>query len=131
MDEALAEYLRHLALEKNASPHTVKSYREDLTQALDFFRTRLAQQNPAPDRLTIRVLRAYLAWLHDQGYAKTTVARRVAAVRSWCRFLCRQGVLTANPADPLRGPRQDKNLPHFLSVEAVLPLLEAPLADTP
>src|SRR4051794_5756966 len=124
MDEALAEFLRHLALEKNASPHTVKSYREDLVQALDFFRGRLGQSNPAPDRLTVRVLRAYLAWLHEQGYAKTTVARRVAAVRSWCRFLCRQGTMTVNPADSLRGPRQDKKLPHFLSVEDVMRLLD-------
>src|SRR5216684_3175127 len=131
MEEALAEFLRHLALEKNASPHTVKSYREDLTQAIDFFRTRLAQQNPAMDRLTIRVLRAYLAWLHEQGYAKTTVARRVSAVRSWCRFLCRQGVLTTNPADGLRGPRQDRRLPHFLSEENLCRLLEAPPTDTP
>jgi integrase/recombinase XerC len=131
MDEALAEFLRHLALEKNASPHTVKSYREDLTQALDFFRARLGQQNPSPDRLTIRVLRAYLAWLHEQGYAKTTVARRVSAVRSWCRFLCRQGELSANPAAALRGPRQDKPLPHFLSVEDVMRLLDTPAADAP
>jgi integrase/recombinase XerC len=131
MDEALAEFLRHLALEKNASAHTVKSYREDLVQALDFFRTRLGQQNPAPDRLTTRLLRAWLAWLHEQSYAKTTMARRVAAVRSWCRFLCRQGVLTVNPADGLRGPRQDKKLPHFLGAEDVLRLLEAPPADTP
>src|SRR5262245_21700922 len=131
MDEALAEFLLHLALEKNASPHTVKSYREDLTQALDFFRARLGQQNAAPDRLTIRVLRAYLAWLHEQGYAKTTVARRVSAVRSWCRFLCRQGTLASNPADGLRGPRQDKKLPHFLSATDVGKLLEAPPADTP
>jgi integrase/recombinase XerC len=131
MDEALAEFLRHLALERNASPHTVKSYREDLTQALTFFRTRLGQQAAAPDRLTTRLLRAYLAWLHEQGYAKTTVARRVSAVRSWCRFLCRQGALSANPADGLRGPRQDKRLPHFLSAEDVTRLLEAPPADTP
>jgi integrase/recombinase XerC len=131
MDEALAEFLRHLALEKNASPHTVKSYREDLAQAVGFFRTRLGQQDPAPDRLTTRVLRAYLAWLHEQGYAKTTVARRVSAVRSWCRFLCRQGSLTANPADGLRGPRQDKKLPHFLALGDVMRLLEAPPADTP
>jgi integrase/recombinase XerC len=131
MDEAFAEFLRHLAVEKNSSPHTVKAYREDLAQALDFFRARLGQQNPAPDRLTTRLLRAYLAWLHEQGYAKTTVARRVSAVRSWCRFLRRQGVLSANPADGLRGPRQDKRLPHFLSVEDVLRLLDAPPADAP
>jgi integrase/recombinase XerC len=131
MDEALAEFLRHLALEKNASPHTVKSYREDLTQALDFFRTRLGQLSPGPDRLTTRLLRAYLAWLHELGYARTTVARRVCAVRSLCRFLCRQGTLTANPTDGLRGPRQDKKLPHFLSVEDVTRLVGAPPADTP
>ncbi len=131
MDEAFAEFLRHLALERNASPHTVKAYREDLAQALDFFRGRLSQQNPAPDRLTTRLLRAYLAWLHDQGYAKTTLSRRVSAVRSWCRFMCRQGVLSANPADGLRGPRQDKRLPHFLSVEDVSRLIDAPPADTP
>src|SRR5262249_17847810 len=54
-----------------------------------------------------------------------------SALRSWCRFLCRQGALTANPADGLRGPRQDKRLPHFLSVEDVVRLLGAPPADTP
>src|SRR5262245_59489875 len=93
MEAALADFLRHLALEKNASAHTVKCYREDLTQALGFFRTRLGAQAATPDRLTTRLLRAYLAWLHEQGYARSTVARRLAAVRSWCRFLCRQGVL--------------------------------------
>src|ERR1700745_2565311 len=77
MEEALAEFLRHLALEKNASAHTAKSYREDLTQALDFFRQRLASQSPEPGQLSTRVLRAYLAWLHEQGYAKTTVSRRL------------------------------------------------------
>ena len=131
MDEALAEFLRHLALEKNASPNTVKSYREDLTQAIEFFRTRLSGAAPGPARLTTRLLRAYLGWLHEQNYAKSTIARRVAAVRSWCRFLCRQGVLTSNPALGLRGPRQDKKLPHFLTREDLLRLLEAPPADTP
>src|SRR5947209_12205307 len=129
MEEALAEFLRHLGLEKNASAHTVKSYREDLTQALDFFRERSGKQSLEPGQLTTRLLRAYLAWLHEQGYAKTTLARRLAAVRSWCRFLCRQGVLTANPADGLRGPRQDKKLPHFLAEKAMTHLLAAPPAD--
>src|SRR5438445_9331384 len=129
MDEGVAEYLRHLALEKNASAHTVKSYREDLNQAVDFFRGRLSGQTLELRHLTTRPLRAYLAWLHDQGYAKTTIARRIAAVRSWCRFLCRQGILQANPADGLRGPRQDKKLPHFLSEADILRLLDAPPAD--
>src|SRR6266851_5349597 len=128
MEEALAEYLRHLALEKNSSSHTVKSYREDLVQALGFFHTRHAEQ---PTQLTTRLLRAYLAWLHDQRYAKSTIARRLAAMRSWCRFMCRQGVLAANPASGLRGPRQDKKLPHFVQREDMIRLLATPPAITP
>jgi integrase/recombinase XerC len=131
MENALGEFLRHLALEKNSSAHTVKSYREDLTQALTFFRTRLSDKDPALRHLNTRLLRAYLAWLHEQGYAKTTIARRLAAVRSWCRFLCRQGLLESNPADGLRGPRQDKKLPGFLSEVDLGTLLATPSLDTP
>jgi len=54
MEEALADFLRHLGLEKNASAHTVKSYREDLTQAVEFFRTRLNGQAAGPEALTTR-----------------------------------------------------------------------------
>jgi integrase/recombinase XerC len=130
MDAALAEFLRYLGLEKNASGNTIKSYREDLTQALEFFRGRLGERSPAASQLTTRLLRAYLAWLHEQGYARTTVARRMAAVRSWCRFLCRQGTLSANPAVGMRTPRQEKKLPHFLSEDALSRLLEMPPAGT-
>ena len=131
LDEALAEFLRYLAVEKNASAHTVKSYREDLTQAVSFFRSRPGGASLNASDLTTRLLRSHLAWLHDQGYAKSTVARRLAAIRSWCRFLCRQGALATNPAGGLRGPRQDKKLPHFVSGEDMLRLLAAPSAETP
>jgi integrase/recombinase XerC len=131
MEEALAEFLRHLALEKNSSTHTVKSYREDLMQALEFFRGKLGEQTADPSRLNARLLRAYLSWLHEQGYARSTIARRLAAVRTWCRFLCRQGQLASNPAVGLRGPRQEKKLPHFLTRDDLLRLLEAPPADSP
>jgi integrase/recombinase XerC len=131
MDEALAEFLRFLGLEKNASAHTVKSYREDLTQAITFFREQLPAMAGNPSQLNSRALRAYVAWLNQQGYAKSTVARRVSAVRSWCRFLCRQGSLSSNPSDGLRGPRQEKKLPHFLSEADLVRLLQTPPADTP
>jgi integrase/recombinase XerC len=129
MNEAVADFLRFLALEKNASELTVKSYREDLTQAATYLRD--TYQIEEPGRLSSRHVRAFTVWLHEQGYAKTTVARRIAAVRSWFRFLCRQGTLTANPADGLRGPRQDKKLPHFLGENALAKLLEAPAQVTP
>ena len=60
MEAALADYLRHLGIEKNSSAYTVKSYREDLTQALSFFREKLGSTDAKPDRITTRLLRAYL-----------------------------------------------------------------------
>ena len=129
-DEALADFLRHLALEKNASAYTVKSYREDLSQAVEFFRERLGGKGE-PGQLSSRLLRAYLVWLHDQGYARTTMARRIAAVRSWCRYLCQRGNLSANPAEGLRGPRQEKKLPKFLAEDAMARLLETPGTEAP
>ena len=129
MRESLAEFLRHLGVEKNASPHTVKSYREDLLLALSFFQERLGSQDPRPSQLTTRLLRAYLANLTEQNYARSTIARRLASVRSWCKFLCRQGTLSTNPALGLRGPRQEKKLPHFLAQAETATLLAAPAND--
>lgn len=131
LTEALVEYLRHLGLERGASEHTVKSYREDLSQALAFFRERAGSDSPEIGSLTVRHLRAYTSWLTDQGYAKSTIARRLASIRSWCRFLCRHGVLQSNPADGLRGPRQDRKLPHFLTSDDIGRLLSAPDVTTP
>jgi len=131
MEEALAEFLRYLALEKNASAYTVKSYREDLTQALLFLRDKAGVRAKEPRQVSTRHVRAYLAWLHEQKYSKATIARRMAALRSWFRFLRRQGTVEGNPADGLRGLRQDKHLPHFLSEEALSRLLETPPCGTP
>ena len=130
MDECLAEFFRYLALEKNASDLTVKSYREDLTQAVDFFRSQGLGNSPKPSQITSRHLRTYTGWLHDQGYAKTTIARRQAAVRSWFRYLRRQGLVEQNPTDGMRTPRQDKKLPHFLAEKAMSQLLDAPSVET-
>ncbi len=126
LEQGLADFLTHLGLEKNSSAQTVKSYREDLTQALGFLRDQLKKSSVEPRDWTTRTLRSFVAWLHEQGYAKTTIARRLAAVRSFGKFLCRQGVLKSNPAEALRGPRQDKKLPHFLTVADVRKLLAAP-----
>jgi len=126
LEQGLAEFLTHLGLERNASDKTVKSYREDLTQALEFARERLAKSHVDPDDWNTRLIRAFVAWLHEQGYAKSTIARRLAAVRSFGKFLSRQGVLDENPARGLRGPRLDKKLPHFLTLGDVQKLLVAP-----
>jgi integrase/recombinase XerC len=126
LEQGLAEFLTHLGLERNASDKTVKSYREDLTQALVFARERLNKSHVEPADWNTRLIRAFVAWLHEQGYAKSTIARRLAAARSFGKFLCRQGVLEENPARGLRGPRLDKKLPHFLTLADVQKLLVAP-----
>lgn len=126
LEQGLAEFLQHLGLEKNASDKTVKSYREDLSQALEFARLRLKKKHVDPADWTVRLLRAFVAWLHEQQYAKTTIARRLAAVRSFGKYLCREGVLEQNPALGLRAPRQEKKLPHFLTLADIHKLLAAP-----
>ncbi|MCS6978132.1 MAG: tyrosine recombinase XerC [Gemmatales bacterium] len=128
MQQALADFLRYLSVERNASALTVKSYREDLTQALDFFRQQGAGE---VDRVSTRMVRAYLAWLHEQGYAKTTTARRLAAIRSFFRYLLRNGQVRENPAETLRGPRQERKLPNFLTEADLTALLETPPRHTP
>lgn len=129
MRASVARFLHHLAIEKNASPHTLKSYREDLDQAVSHFQKQLGDDSAPTSKLTTRHVRAWLAWLHEQGYAKSTVARRLAGLRSWLRYLCRTGELKANPADGLKGPKQGRKLPAFLTEQQVAALLAAPRAE--
>ena len=131
IEQGLSDFLTHLGIEKNSSIQTVKAYREDLTQSLEFLRNHHKKKSIDPRDWNTRALRAFAAWLHEQGYAKTTVARRLAAVRSFGKYLCREGVLASNPAEALRGPRLDKRLPHFLTVADVQRLLAAPSANEP
>jgi integrase/recombinase XerC len=126
LETALANFLQHLGLEKNASDKTVKSYREDLTQALQFTRDKLKKKQTDPADWSVRLLRSFVAFLHEKKYAKSTIARRLAAVRSFGKYLCREGVIESNPALGLRGPRQEKKLPHFLTLADVQKLLVAP-----
>jgi integrase/recombinase XerC len=123
LEQGLAEFLTHLGLEKNASPQTVKSYREDLTQALQFLRDHLSVPSLGVGAWNTRTLRAFVAWLHQQQYATSTVSRRLAAVRTYGKFLCRQGLMAVNPAVALRSPRVGKKLPHFLTLADVERLL--------
>ncbi|MCS7020711.1 MAG: tyrosine recombinase XerC [Gemmataceae bacterium] len=126
LEQHLAEFLLHLGMEKNAATMTIKSYREDLMQLLAFLREQRGKSSLTVTDWNIRSLRAYLAWLHEQGYSRSTIARRLAAVRAFGRFLCRQGVISQNPAQSLRSPRQERKLPHFLTPEQVLRLVQAP-----
>jgi len=121
MTETPAAFLRYLAAEKNASPHTLKSYGNDLRQ----FESFLAEARLAPARITARDVRGFLVALHARGLDPSSVARKLAAVRSWLKFLVRRGVLERNPAREVRGPRLPKKLVSFLDVDEAKALMES------
>ena len=135
MHAAIDAFLRHLRVEKNSSELTVKSYSEDLDSLLEFLAEGCTVLKTGvetePGELSVAALREYVAYLHACGYAKSTVARRLACLRSFFRFLQRRGEVSNNPAKALRTPRSGRKLPHFLTAEQAATLLETPPADDP
>lgn len=130
MQAATKRFLRYLKIERNCSDLTIKSYREDLLILQEYF-TDTMGSCPAPGKITPLDLRTYVAALHDAGYAKSSVARRLASLRSFFRFAQREGLCESNPAKPLRNPRRERKLPHFLSGPQIGKLLVAPPKDQP
>ena len=131
MRTAIARFLQFLTVERNASAYTVKSYREDLAALADYLAESRGGDPPAPGDITVLDLRGYVAALHEAGYAKTTIARHLASLRSFFRFGQREGWTKTNPAKPLRNPRKGRTLPHFLSAEDLGRLFDAPPPDEP
>lgn len=130
MHSAITQFLRFLSVERNAAALTIKSYREDLASLADYLNQAYGRE-PAPAEITPLDLRGYVSALHEAGYAKTSVARRLASLRTFYKFAQREGLATSNPAKPLRNPRRDRKLPHFLSSDELGKLLDAPPATTP
>ena len=130
MRELRDGFLNYLKVERNASALTLKSYGEDLDSLFEYFQDRVGFL-PTPPSVTIQQLRGYVAYLHECQYARTTIARRLACLRSLFKFAVRDGVCETNPAKALRTPRVGRKLPAFLSVEQLATLLEAPPASTP
>ncbi len=128
MDRYIGKFLTYLEVERNASPHTLTSYRHDLAQLGEFL-------SPTPSRtvewphVEALAVRRYLADWRSRGAAASSVSRRLACIRSFFRFLCREGYLSANPAASLRGPKRERRLPTFLGVADVVALIEAPSGD--
>jgi len=120
MNDPLAAFLRHLAVERNASPHTLRSYRNDLTDFQRFLSDRGSGDLAAADQ---RAVRAWLAALHARGLQPASIGRKLAAARSCFRFLVRRGRLETNPARELRGPRQPRRLVSFLPIDEAIQLV--------
>jgi len=128
MDEHLERFLTYLTAEKNASPHTVKNYRHEIEQFFAFLKEEGIDSWEGVDR---HVLRRYLAWLKEQGYVKASIARRVSELRSFCRYLVREGILASNPISAISSPKVPKRLPEYLNLSEVEALLLAPDTSTP
>lgn len=131
MQTEIARFLKTLAVERNASPLTVKSYREDLQALNEYLLTVSSGQSPEAERITTLELRGYLSHMHESGYARTTIARRLASLRGFFRHGQREGWAKGNPAKALRNPRKQRTLPHFLSTDDIGKLLEAPPLSDP
>lgn len=130
MRRQVSQFLRYMTTERNASELTIKAYREDLIGLIDWLEHSQGR-SPVAEQLTPQDLRSFQATLQEAGYARTTIARKLASLRSFYRFAQRQGMATSNPAKPLRNPRRQRKLPHVLSSEEVGRLLQAPPAGDP
>ncbi len=130
MQSTIDRFLRFLRVEKNCSELTIKSYREDLCLLVEYFEDARGA-TPALESITPQDLRRFVSALHDAGYARSSISRRLACLRSFFRFAQREGLVSSNPAKPLRNPRRERKLPHFLTNAEMGKLLSAPDAGDP
>ncbi|MFW6132522.1 MAG: tyrosine recombinase XerC [Planctomycetota bacterium] len=148
---SVERFLEYLEGERQFSPHTVRSYAADLDQFASFLHARagaepgaeLTGEDLAPldeaaavavDRMLPQVgaadVRAQLALMRTYGYSRATVARKLATLRSFYRYLVRSGVIEASPVTVVRTPRRDRRLPRYMEVGEIEALLDAPDAST-
>jgi integrase/recombinase XerC len=133
MKEELAEFLDHLRLNENASLHTVRAYESDLSQFLQFLAghaSRRRSELTAVD-LTHHSIREFLGDQHKRGNSRSSAARKLAAIRTFGKYLRREGVLEGDPAALVGTPRREHRLPAHLGEAEMARLLEMPDVSTP
>ena len=133
MKELLRAFLDHLALNRNRSAHTVRAYESDLLQYLAWVATERSRRaaDLTVDDLDGETMRSHIAELSRRGEARTSVARKASALRSFVRFLRREGVLEHDPTSTVVAPRRDHTLPAHLTEHDMLRLLAMPDIETP
>ena len=135
MKELIERFLEHLRVERNASAHTLRSYASDLEQFRSFlwsagFHRDEKKGDIRAEKIDHLAIRAYLSRLYRE-HKKSSLARKLAAQRSFFRYLVDEGLITRSPAEIVATPKQEKNLPSFLSVDEVFALVEKPDRATP
>ncbi len=126
----LAEFLAWLRIERALANNTVQAYRRDLKSLLELYRSESPDQS-LPQWLTPFTIAKYIRFLSEKGLCETTLARHLAALRTFCRYLVIVGILSKSPADVISQPRSWHRLPKVLSDKSVLQLLAAPEGSGP
>lgn len=120
MKRFIQKFTNYLSVEKNYSPHTLRGYEADILELSSFL------NDKEPKDVTHLDLRRFLAALKERNASKRTVVRKLAAVRSFFKFLVRENLVKLNPADSVFTPKIDRHLPEFLDTTAILKLLAEP-----
>jgi integrase/recombinase XerC len=124
MTELIDKYLGYLQNERNASPHTLRNYASDLRQFRDFLRHSLAADEVDIAAIDVLQIRAYLASLFQEQKQKASIARKLAALRAFLKFLVRDGVIDKNAAEFVATPKLSKKLPRIMTEEETNNLLD-------
>lgn len=119
MEKFIHKFLNYLEVERNYSAHTILNYRIDLTDFGEF------TGEVSLENIGLFILRKFLAHLKEKNYSKRTISRKISAIRSFMKFLYREGVIKNNPAQAILRPKLDRTLPVFLSEEEVLSLIKS------
>jgi integrase/recombinase XerC len=131
MDEPISAFIAFLRAEQRASPETLRNYASDLRQFHSFLLSRRLASAPVdPRSLSADAVRAYLQWLDQQGGKPASLARKLAAVRSFYRYLMRRRLVNSNPVDGMRTPKQPKLLPRILTKDDANALMSFPEGQT-
>lgn len=129
MESYIHTFLTHMEKEAFSSPYTVQAYRGDLLQFVDFLRRELRVEEVTPKEVDKLAIRHFLGTLGREGYARRSVARKLASIRAFLGYLCREGILERNPALLVRSPKLDKQLPSFLNPDQAERAMDLPSVE--
>ncbi|HAJ57717.1 MAG TPA: tyrosine recombinase XerC [Candidatus Omnitrophica bacterium] len=124
MERHIEKFLRYLEIERNASAHTILNYRLDLEEFRDFLK------DIGIEKVDYLFVRKYLAHLKERDLAVRSVSRKLSSLRSFFKFLIKDGLLKVNPTDAIVSPKREKPLPKFLTEEDAAKLVDAPDTST-
>jgi integrase/recombinase XerC len=116
IQHAIGKYLQYLQSVRNSSPHTIVNYGKDLAQFVSYL-SPPGVQPPAVPKVTHLIIREFVGHLHEQGLEKSSIARKLAALRSFFKYCVREGMVKENPARLVPTPKLPKRIPSVLSAE--------------